>query len=112
MLKFIQEIIISLIFGALGASLFIYFYFNHQSPPIIGIIDSLAIIEGIKQQQVKSILNHTGENPDNLKETTRRINAIMAEFERNGITLIEKKAVVSEGRIHDYTEEIQRRLGQ
>ena len=57
MFKLIQEILLSVIFGALGASIFIFL--TQKPMPNIGMIDTVAIIEPIKRQMINSILDQT-----------------------------------------------------
>lgn len=112
MFKLIQQIVFTMIFGALGAAIIVFL--TQKQIPIIGTIDSAAIIEPIKREVVNSILNQADEitSKENLKKITKKLNEIITDFGNKGITLIEKKAIVTEGLIHDYTKEIQRRLAK
>lgn len=105
----IQNIFLSFIFGAIGAAIFTLFIQHHL--PVIGTVDTVAIIDPIKKQMVKNILNQKDKyGIPELK--LEQLNKIMAELGKEGITLIEKKAIITKGLIHDYTREIQKRMGE
>ena len=104
----IQNILFSFIFGALGAAIFVFSM--KQPAPVMGTVDTVSIIDPIKKQMVSNIINKKDavEQPKKLEQ----LDAIMTEFEKSGITLIEKKAIITKGLIHDYTQEIQKRMGE
>ena len=108
MLSLIQNILLSAVFGALGATILIFS--TRQPVPVIGTVDTVAIIDPLKKEMVNNIFNQKEVNDHSDK--LRRLDEIITELGKKGITLIEKKAIITKGLMDDYTQEIQNRMGE